>query len=112
MATRLLVILGAGPGIGLATALHFASNGFDIALLSRNTDRLKNDVATVRKTAPDVTVQAFAVDVGDHVALKNTLEKVETEMGVPEVVYYNAARVAPSKIGETTPEYILDDFKV
>lgn len=112
MTNRLLVILGAGPGIGLATAIHFASKGFDVALLSRNTERLGKDVATVQKASPDVRVQAFTVDVGDHVALKKTLENVEAELGVPEVVYYNAARVRPSKIGETSTEYIMDDFKV
>lgn len=112
MTNKLLVILGAGPGLGLATALEFASKGFDIALLSRNSQRLESDVAAVQKSSPNVKVQAFTVDVGDHVALKNTLQKVETEMGIPEVVYFNAARVQPSRIGDTSPEYILEDFKV
>lgn len=112
MTNRLLVILGAGPGVGMATALHFASKGFDVALLSRSIERLAKDVATVQEASPNVRAQAFTVDVGDPVALKKALEKVEVELGVPEVVYYNAARVRPSKIGETSPEYILDDFKV
>ena len=42
--TRLLVIVGTGPGIGLAAASLFASKGFNVALLSRNPDRLKEDV--------------------------------------------------------------------
>lgn len=112
MTNKLLVILGAGPGLGLATALEFASRCFDIALLSRNAQRLENDVSIVQKASPSVKVQAFTVDLGDHVALKNTLEKVETELGIPEVVYYNAARVQPSRIGDVSPEYILEDFKV
>ncbi|KEF51485.1 uncharacterized protein A1O9_12402 [Exophiala aquamarina CBS 119918] len=111
MAYKLLVILGAGPGLGLATALEFASKGFDIALLSRNSQRLESDVATVQVTSPLVKVQAFKVDVGDHVALKNTLQRVETEMGIPEVVYYNAARVQPSRIGDASPQFMLEDFK-
>ncbi|ETI24332.1 hypothetical protein G647_03701 [Cladophialophora carrionii CBS 160.54] len=109
---KLIVILGSGPGIGVATGALFASKGFDVALLSRNAQRLDQDVARVRKANPGVKVQAYPVDLGDHNALALVLGKVETEFGPPEVVYYNAARVAPSKIGQTGAYFVLEDFKV
>ncbi|OCT45811.1 hypothetical protein CLCR_01759 [Cladophialophora carrionii] len=109
---KVIVILGSGPGIGVATGARFASEGFDVALLSRNAERLDQDVARVRKANPGVKVQAYPVDLGDHNALALVLGKVETEFGPPEVVYYNAARVAPSKIGQTGPGFVLEDFKV
>ena len=109
---KVAVILGSGPGIGAATGSLFASNSFDVALLSRNAERLDQDVARVRKANSDVKVQAYPVDLGDHDALALALGKVETDLGPPEVVYYNAARVAPSKIGQTGPEFVLEDFKV
>jgi NAD(P)-dependent dehydrogenase (short-subunit alcohol dehydrogenase family) len=112
MVNKVIVVLGSGPGIGVATGSLFASKGFDVALLSRNAQRLQQDVIKVEKAGSNTTVQAYPVDISDHVALPTTLNKVEADLGPPEVVFFNAARVQPSKIGETTPEYLLEDFKV
>ncbi len=109
---KVAVILGSGPGIGVATGSLFASNGFDVALLSRNAERLDQDLARVRQANSNVKVQAYPVDLGDHNALALALGKVEDDFGPPEVVYYNAARVAPSKIGQTGADFVLEDFKV
>lgn len=111
MSNKVLVILGSGPGLGVATDSLFASKGFDVALLSRNAQRLEQDGATVRKANSDVKVKTYPVDVGDHVALSQVLESVVTDVGAPEVVYFNAANVEPSRIGEVSREYMLENFK-
>ncbi|KAJ9602161.1 hypothetical protein H2200_013281 [Cladophialophora chaetospira] len=111
--TKLLVIVGTGPGIGLSSATLFASKGFNVALLSRNSDRLEAEVKTVEAAGKDgVKVKSFPVDVSDHVALKKTLGKVEQQMGKPEVVLFNAARIADTTIGETSEDDIIQDFKL
>ena len=111
--TKLLVLVGTGPGIGLSTATLFASKGFNVALLSRNADRLEQEVEKVGAAGQGrVKVISFPVDVSDHVALKKTLGEVEQQMGKPEVVVSNAARIARTNIGETIEEDIIEDFKV
>ena len=113
MTSKLLVVVGSGPGIGVATASLFASQGFTaIALLSRNAERLKTDAESVSKSSGNAKIQTYAVDVGDHKALNQTLNQVEQELGSPEVVFFNAARVGPSTIGEESPEAVIEDFKV
>ncbi|KIW92588.1 uncharacterized protein Z519_06435 [Cladophialophora bantiana CBS 173.52] len=109
--SKLIVILGSGPGIGASTGALFASMGFDVALLSRNVERLGQDVIRVQTANPRVRVKAYPVDVGDHNALALALAQVRADLGPPEVVYFNAARVAPSKIGGTSPDLVLEDFK-
>jgi NAD(P)-dependent dehydrogenase (short-subunit alcohol dehydrogenase family) len=110
--TKLFVVVGSGPGIGVATASKYASEGFNVALLSRNPDRLLEDVTKVKSTAAcNVQVRTFPVDVSDHVALKKTLGEVQQTLGSPEVVLFNVARIAPTVIGETSPEHLLEDFK-
>ena len=110
---KLFVVVGSGPGIGVATASEFASNGFNVALLSRNADRLQEDAAKVKKVSKEnVIVQTYTADAGDHDALKKTLEKIHEAMGPPEAVLYNVARLAPHSIGEVDAEYLIDDFKV
>ena len=111
--TKLLVIVGTGPGIGLSTATLFASKGFNVALLSRNPDRLEEDVKKVGAAGKGrVKVVSFPVDVSDYVALKKTLGEVEQHIGKPEVVVFNAARIAKTIIGETSEQDIIEDFKV
>ena len=109
----LYVVIGAGPGIGRATAAHFAKNGFgQISLLSRNAERLKEDEAAIREAAgTDVKITSHAVDITDLNALRQTLAKVEKE-GKLECVHFNAARVEPSPILETPVEVIEKDFRV
>ena len=109
---KLFVVVGSGPGIGVATACEFASNGFDVALLSRNADRLQEDAAKVKRAAKgNVMVQTYTADAGDHDALKKTLEKIREAMGPPEAVLYNVARIAPPSIDEVEAEYLIEDFK-
>jgi NAD(P)-dependent dehydrogenase (short-subunit alcohol dehydrogenase family) len=112
MAGSLLVVVGSGPGIGVATASLFVAKGFrSVALISRNAERLKTDTATVKKANPNAKVEAYAANTGDHAMLLNVLQQVERELGAPEVVLFNAARIAPTTVGEEPVESVLDDFK-
>lgn len=112
-AGKTLVLIGSGPGVGVATASLFASKGFNVALLSRNADRLKEDATAVKKSASgNVKIETFPVDVSDHAALKQTLEKTVSSLGAPEIVVYNAARVGPSTFGEFTADEMISDFKI
>ncbi|KIW18222.1 hypothetical protein PV08_02510 [Exophiala spinifera] len=111
MVNKVIVVLGSGPGIGVATASLFASKGFDVALLARHKVRLQQDTAQVQQAGLGVHVKAYSVDISDHVALSKTLDEVVTELGPPEVVFFNAARVRPAKLEDATPDYLLEDFK-
>ena len=110
---KLLVLIGSGPGIGLSTAKLFASNGYNVALLSRNAERLNAEKAAVKQAGSDsIDVEAFPVDVSDHEAFEQALDNVKSKMGNPHVVVYNAARVGASEFGKFTPDELLSDFKL
>jgi NAD(P)-dependent dehydrogenase (short-subunit alcohol dehydrogenase family) len=116
--SKLIIVLGSGPGIGVGVASRFASQNFDrVALLSRNAERLQSDVAAVSEAArganrSDVTVQPYPVDVSDTASLERVLRQVVQELGKPEVVVYNAAALRPGKFFEATEEDVNRDFKV
>ena len=44
--------------------------------------------------------------------MKQVLQQTEKDLGPPECVYFNAARVAPSKLLETSVEDMETDFRV
>ncbi len=48
------VVTGSTDGIGKAIAIELASRGFNIALISRNAEKLKNTAAEIREKYKDV----------------------------------------------------------
>ncbi|KAF2667006.1 NAD(P)-binding protein [Microthyrium microscopicum] len=115
--TRLLIVLGSGPGIGVGVASHFASSTFThIALVARTASRLSTDVSSVQAAAEhagkQVTVKAYPADLADTASLTTALESIKNDFGAPEVVIYNAARTGKSGLFEVDEERVLSDYKV
>ncbi len=114
--TPTLLLIGSGPGIGLATSTLFAQKKFSkIALISRNASRLVSEAesisSAVSKSGKQVEVKTWAVDVVDSARYKKVLEEVG-DWGEVTCVVFNAARVQPSPLLEFAEEEILADFQV
>ncbi|MED7925663.1 SDR family NAD(P)-dependent oxidoreductase [Nonomuraea sp. LP-02] len=95
------VIIGAGPGIGRSVARRFAAEGMPVALVSRTGRTL--DVAGAR---------SYSADCADEDALRAALDAARADLGVPEVVVYNAAIIRPDTAGEATMRAHLDAWAV
>lgn len=88
------VIIGAGPGIGGAVARRFAREGLAVGLIARTE-------ATLAAVAPDgVRVATATADSADESALRAALDKTTAELGLPDVVVYNAAAIRPDRLDE------------
>jgi len=113
-------MLGSGPGIGVGVASQFASQNFDkIALLSRNETRLQQDAKSViqaveisKGSASKAIVKTYVADVSDVKSLEQVLLQVIKDLGKPEVVVYNAARLGRGKLFEASEESVDSDFRV
>ncbi|KAI1361609.1 NAD(P)-binding protein [Xylaria arbuscula] len=114
--SRHLVLIGVGPGIGRSVACLFASKRYkNITLIARRAEQLEIERAQVEAAAGDsraVKVRTDAVDISDHHALTKALADAEAALGKPECVYFNAARVVPSKLLSHSVEDIEYDFKL
>ena len=86
--SKIVVITGAGAGVGKATAKEFARNGCDVALLSRDPDRLEHAAAEFRRLG--VRALPIPTDVADAKAVEAAADKVEQELG-PIDVWVNVA---------------------
>lgn len=102
----LLLLIGAGPGIGRALATSFASGGHftRILLCSRSARHLEEEKAAVESaiaassSAEAVEVGTLALDLGDLDALPGKLAEVEREWlsgekGGLGCVWHNAASI-------------------
>ena len=66
-----IAIVGAGPGLGAATARRFASEGFEVALVSRSRDRV--DALAAQLADAGVPARGYVADVRDAEALASAL---------------------------------------
>ena len=85
---NIAVITGAGAGVGRATVEEFARQGYDVALLSRDKDRLEKAAADIRKHG--VRALPISTDVADADAVEQAASQVERELG-PIDVWVNVA---------------------
>lgn len=91
----IVVITGASGGIGSVTATRFAREGHSVALLSRNQEKL----ATLAARLEEMGGHALPLpcDVADEASIRAAADRVEEELGVPEVVVNNAAAFSGRK---------------
>jgi NAD(P)-dependent dehydrogenase (short-subunit alcohol dehydrogenase family) len=84
------IIVGVGPGLGLALARTFAAAGHPVALLGRTENKLDEYVAAITSDQP---VRRFVADASSPESLRAGLNAAISELGGPEVLIYNAAQL-------------------
>ncbi|KXO91732.1 hypothetical protein AXK56_00960 [Tsukamurella pulmonis] len=97
-----LLVVGAGPGLGMSVARAFGRRGYRIALASRSAQRHAGYVEELRDLGVDA--EAFPVDVTVPGAVDAVVAQVRAHFGRIDVAYYGAAApVALGPITELTP---------
>ena len=87
MNKRVALIVGAGPGISAAFGEALVADDYQVALSSRNLEKLNPLAAKMSATA-------FAVDASSPKSLVQLFNEVDRSLGEPEVVLFNpSARV-------------------
>jgi len=83
-----IVICGYGVGISDAVARRFAKEGYRVAIVARNAERL--NAAVQKLSAEKIEVKAFPCDLGDVEAVKKLIADVQASLGPIKVVHWNA----------------------
>ncbi len=96
------LIVGVGDGLSASLARLLASEGFDLALAARNTDKLAD-------LAQDTGASVHALDASDPVAMA---ELVDTLPGTLRVAVYNPSARARGPITELDPETVRKAIEV
>lgn len=86
--TRTILVCGHGPGISDAVARHFGQQGFAVALVARNAERLGAAAAALGEAG--ITAKAFPCDLGDTEAVTAMVRDARAALGPIAVVHWNA----------------------
>lgn len=86
--SKVIVIVGFGPGISSAVAEKFGAEGFSVALIARNRDRLASGVRALQKQG--IAAAAFPANAGDPTAIRAAIGKARAELGPITVIHWNA----------------------
>src|SRR3984957_18357264 len=99
MELKSALIVGVGDGLRAPAARLFAPNGMQVALASRNPDRL---AALARETA----AATFACEAAEPEEVGGLFDAVIATQGVPDIVVFNASARARGPVAELDPEAV------
>ena len=105
-----LLLVGAGPGLGMAVVGRFAAGGYRVTLVARNTDRLRDLADTLAGTGAEINT--VAADAGDPDDLAARMRELYSGDGAPGVIIYNAVMGAPDRLLDSTAAHLQAAYAV
>jgi len=105
MTKRIALVTGVGPGTGIATVQRFLKGGYEVAMVARSGDRLR------QFASENLGAHAFPVDVTDAVPFDQALDRVFGELGAPEVVIHNAVGGVFGNFMQIDPATLQQNFQ-
>ncbi|GBE30388.1 MAG TPA: SDR family oxidoreductase [Bacteroidetes bacterium] len=99
----LVWITGASSGIGWATSLHLARNGFEVAASARNVEALK----ALNKR--DNNIHPYPLDVADPIEREKVYSQIREDLGPVDILINNAGYGIRGTV-EDVPAHMLRDI--
>jgi len=84
-----MLVLGAGPGLGMSVAHRFGKEGYAVALISRSDKRHSDYLQALDATGVDAA--AFTGDAADPAQLRVAVDAARKHFGRIDVGYYGPA---------------------
>ncbi len=102
------VVVGVGPGLGLALAQRFASAGMNVAMAARRRDKLDALLPAVRGGAARI----YACDATDAASVASLFDAVARDFSDPLVAVYNASSFPRGSILDLEPSAIEAAWRI
>lgn len=108
MTSPLYVVLGAGPGLGLATARRFGREGYDVVLVGRSAEQMAPLAETL--ASEGVSADAEGVDLTDEAAVRALMVDIGSRHGRIDVLHFNPSAWREADVLHLTPDELLEDL--
>lgn len=110
MTNPVIIVLGAGPGLGIAVARRFGQAGYDPALISRSADELERLGGGLQ--AEGITTGWAAVDLTDAEALTAAIDRFARHGGGVAHLHFNPSVTRMADPLTLSPDALLADLRV
>lgn len=100
-AGKVALVCGGGSGIGRATALLLARLGATVVITGRTQDKLDQVAAYARGRG--AVMHGFAAQLREHAQVLALFERIETEVGLPDLVINSAGGQFPQQAIDISP---------
>ncbi len=108
---KVVLVTGAGRGIGRSLAIGLAAEGAAVGVLARNREQLDQLVTEIQRS--DGRAIALVADVTDAAAVTRSVERTAQEFGGLDIVFANAGiSPAPQSLTESDPQVFQDTLNV
>lgn len=87
---KICMVTGATSGIGLVTARRLAERGASVVLVGRDPERGEAALATIRKSAPDATLDVLYANLANQADVRKLAEETQTRYPRLDVLLNNA----------------------
>jgi short-subunit dehydrogenase len=98
--TKQALITGASSGIGKATALAFAAEGINLALVSRESENLEAVAAAARKVG--VKAKAYPLDLAKIEQVQSGISAIASQFGPVDILVNSAGMGYTGSLTETS----------
>ncbi|KAK3770545.1 hypothetical protein RRG08_008939 [Elysia crispata] len=113
LAGKSVIVTGSSSGIGLATAVLFASKGANVTVCGRDAARLQDAVKACEDSAQKAGHRSKIIsvqgDIGDSAVIKNTVDQTVKAFGGLDVLVPNHG-IALSKTNEMLADWTQELF--
>lgn len=105
MQPKIAIITGASRGIGRALARGLAEDGYHLAMVARDGDRLLDVQSSIRSLEPSIETICCPLDVRDHDAVQDAVAAISDQFGRVDILVNCAGTFKPGSI-----DLCIDDF--
>jgi NAD(P)-dependent dehydrogenase (short-subunit alcohol dehydrogenase family) len=107
---KVVVVTGAGSGIGRASAIGFAADGATVVVNDLHADTAAATAELIRDAGGDA--HAHPADVGDSAAVDDLIDATVARHGQLDVLHNNAGYGLPGRVATTTDEVMAEMLRV
>jgi NADP-dependent 3-hydroxy acid dehydrogenase YdfG len=110
MSNKVVVVVGAGPGVGASVARRFGREGYDVALLARSEAYLERLGGELQEAG--VTAGWAPVDITDAEELSAAIERFGRHLGHIDALHFNPSVFRQRDPLHLTAAELLEDVHV
>lgn len=110
MRNKVLVVVGAGPGIGASVARRFGREGYDVALIARSAESLER--LGTELGGSGITATWAQADIADAGQLRAAIEGFGRELGGIDALHFNPSVFTHKDPLHLSAAELLEDVRI